>query len=90
MNNNTVRGRVTFSFSGETCDLDAVIDLDRCLGEPGATPDVQRLLAQTAGIDPYSYLHQALASHPIEFSDATGSLREAAVMGGSTGARTRR
>ncbi len=72
MNNNTVRGRVTFSFSGETCELDSVIDLDRCPGEPGATPDFHRLLAQAARIDPYSYLHRVLESHPIEFSDATG------------------
>ena len=72
MNNNTVRARVAFSFKGETYPLDSVIDLDRCLGEPGATPVFHRFLAQAAGIDPYSYLYEILESHPIEFSDATG------------------
>jgi len=72
MNNNTVRARVAFSFKGETYHLDSVIDLDRCLGEPGAPPVFHRFLAQAAGIDPYSYLYEVLESHPIEFSDATG------------------
>jgi hypothetical protein len=81
---------VTFSFKGETCELDAAIDLDCCLGEPGATPDVHPLLARAAGIDPDSYLHEGLESHEIELSDATGARHEAAVMGGSPGTRTRR
>ncbi len=72
MNNNTVRARLAFSFKGETYELDSVIDLDRCPGEPGAMPDFHRHLAQTAGIDPYSYLYEVLESHEIEFSDATG------------------
>jgi len=72
MNSNTVRARVAFSFKGETYELDSVIDLDRCLGEPGEAPNFHRLLAQTAGIDPYSYLYEVLESHEIEFSDATG------------------
>ena len=73
MANNTVRARVAFSFKGETYELDSVIDLDRCLGEPGAAPDFHRLLAQAAGIDPYSYLYEVLESHEIEFSDPTGA-----------------
>lgn len=72
MSNNTVRARASFSFKGETYDLDSVIDLDRCLGEPGAAPDFHRLLAKAAGIDTYSYLYEVLESHEIEFSDATG------------------
>jgi hypothetical protein len=36
MGTNTVRARVAFSFKGETYELDSVIDLGRCLGEPGA------------------------------------------------------
>jgi hypothetical protein len=72
MANNTVRARVAFSFKGETYELDSVIDLDRCLGEPGEAPDFHRLLAQAAGIDPYAYLYEVLESHEIEFSDATG------------------
>lgn len=73
MSNHTVRARVSFSFKGETYDLDSVIDLDRLLGEPGAAPDFHRVLAQAAGIDPHSYLYEVLESHEIEFSDATGA-----------------
>lgn len=72
MNINSVRAHLAFSFKGETHSLDSVIDLDRCLGEPGAAPDFHRLLAQAAGIDPYSYLYEVLESNEIEFSDATG------------------
>jgi len=72
MSNNTVRARASFSFKGETYDLDSVVDLDACLGEPGAAPDFHQLLARAAGIDPYSYLYEVLESHEIEFSDATG------------------
>ncbi len=72
MANNTVRARVAFSFKGETYELDSVIDLERCSGEPGVGPDFHRLLAQAAGIDPYSYLYEVLESHEIEFSEATG------------------
>jgi hypothetical protein len=73
MGTNTVRTRVAFSFKGETYELDSVIDLDRCLGEPGEAPDFHRLLAQAAGIDAYSYLYEVLESHEIEFSDPTGA-----------------
>lgn len=72
MTNNTVRARLTLSFKGETYELDSIIDLDKCLGEPGEAPDFHRLLAQTAGIDPYSYLYEVLEAHEIGFSDATG------------------
>ena len=72
MTSNTVRASLSFSFKGETYELDSVIDLDRCHGEPGAIPDFHRILAQKAGIDPYSYLYEVLESHEIAFSDATG------------------
>ncbi|MGA9163801.1 MAG: hypothetical protein WBZ31_05040, partial [Thiobacillus sp.] len=62
MNNNTVRARLSLSFKGETYEFDSVIDLDRCLGEPGEAPDFHQLLARAAGIDPYSYLHEVLES----------------------------
>lgn len=73
MSHNTIRARVSFSFRGEVCELDSVIDLDRCLGEPGAVPDFHRLLAEAAGIDPYAYQYEVLESHEIEFSEATGA-----------------
>jgi hypothetical protein len=72
MSNNTIRAHVALSFKGATYELASVIDLDRFCGEPGAAPDFHRLLAQAAGIDPYSYLYEVLESHEIAFSDATG------------------
>ena len=72
MTNNTVRARLTLSFKGETYELDSVIDLDGCHGEPGEAPNFHRLLAQATGIDPYSYLYEVLEAHEIGFSDATG------------------
>jgi hypothetical protein len=73
MSHNTVRARLSLSFKGESYDLDSVIDLDRCHGEPGEAPNFHQLLARAAGIDPYSYLYDALESHEIEFSEATGA-----------------
>ena len=73
MPTNTIRARLSISFKGETYNLDTVIDLDRSLGAPGEAPNFHRLLAQAAKIDPYSYLYEALESHDIEFSDATGA-----------------
>jgi hypothetical protein len=72
MNNNTIRARLAFSFKAETYQFDSTIDLDRCLGDAGEEPNFHRLLAREAGIDPYSYLHEALESYEIEFSDPTG------------------
>lgn len=72
MNSNTVRARLALSFKGETYELDAVIDLDACLGESGEAPDFHQRLAKAAGIDPYSYLYEVVEAHEIEFSDATG------------------
>lgn len=72
MSDNTVRARLECSFKGEAHDLDSRIDLDNCGAEPGEIPDFHRLLAQAAGIDTYSYLYEALESHDIEFSEATG------------------
>lgn len=81
MSSNTVRARVAFSFKGETYELDSVIDLDRCLGDPDAVPDFHRLLAKEAGIDPYSYLYEVLESHEIGFFDATGVAARSCVDG---------
>ena len=72
MSNNTIRGRMTFSFKGETHELDTVIDLDACVADTGEVPDFHQILARAAGIDSYSYLYEVLESHDIEFSDATG------------------
>lgn len=72
MNSNTIRARLSFSFKGETHDLDSIIDLDGCPGEPGAMPDFHQCLARANGIDPYSYLYEVMETHEIVFSDATG------------------
>lgn len=72
MSNNSIRARLAVSFKGETHQLDTVIDLDPCLGEPGQAPDFHRLLARAAGIDPYSYLYEVLESEEITFSEPTG------------------
>ncbi len=68
----SVRARLAFSFRGETHDLDARIDLDRCAAEDGESFDFHRLLARQAGIDPYSYLYEVLESHDIDFSEPAG------------------
>ena len=77
MNNNTIRARLAVSFKGETHDLDTVIDLDPCLGEPGQAPDFHRLLARAAGIDTYSYLYEVMESEEITFSEPTGLAAQA-------------
>jgi hypothetical protein len=73
MPTNTIRARLSISFKGETYNLDSVIDLDRRLGAHGEAPNFHLLLAQAAGIDTYSYLYEALETHEIEFTDATGA-----------------
>lgn len=72
MSSNTLRARLAFSFKGETRELDTTLDLDHCVVEAGEAPNFHLLLAKAAGIDPYSYLYDAMESHEIEFSGATG------------------
>jgi len=72
MNNNALRVQVEFSFKGETYILDQVIDLEQVSHEEDGSPDVHRLLARKAGIDPISYLYEVLESHDLYFSAATG------------------
>jgi hypothetical protein len=72
MSSNTIRARMDFSFKAESYELDASIDLDRCLGDSDEAPNFHLLLAKSAGIDTYSYLYEVLESHDIVFSEATG------------------
>lgn len=72
MTPNTLRARLSFSFKGDSYDLDSTIDLDHHPTEADAAPNFHLLLAKAAGIDPYSYLYEVLESHEIEFSEATG------------------
>lgn len=77
MTPNSLRIRASFSFKGEAFALDTVIDLDRSHSEAGETPNFHLLLARACGIDPYSYLYEALESHDLEFFQATGAAAEA-------------
>ena len=72
MSSNRLRARLVFSFKGETHELDSVIDLDAYPCDPEHAPDFHLLLARAGAIDPYSYLYEAMASHEIAFSEATG------------------
>jgi hypothetical protein len=72
MTPSTIRAQLSFSFKAETYELEAVIDLDRCLADSSTEPDFHHLLARANGIDPYSYLYEALESYALEFSDPTG------------------
>ncbi|OYY92686.1 MAG: hypothetical protein B7Y41_14880 [Hydrogenophilales bacterium 28-61-23] len=72
MNHNTLRARLVVSFKAETHELESIVDLDRCLADAGEEPNFHLLLAKAGGIDPYSYLYEALEAHDIEFSDPTG------------------
>ncbi|MCP5276806.1 MAG: hypothetical protein H6935_00385 [Thiobacillus sp.] len=72
MSTNTIRACLEVSFKGETLTLETHVDLDKCPGEPGQPPDFHRMLARAAGVDPYSYLYEALESEDIAFSEPTG------------------
>lgn len=70
MSSNTIHARVAFSFKAESYELESTIDLDRHLGEDA--PNFHLILAKAGGIDPYSYLFEALESYEIEFSEPAG------------------
>jgi hypothetical protein len=72
MTPSTLRAHLAFSFKAETYELEAVIDLERCLADSSEEPDFHQLLARASGIDPYSYLYEVLESYPPEFADPTG------------------
>ncbi len=69
---NSIRARMEFSFKGEIHALETIIDLDACAVAPGEMPDFHRLLAKSQGIDPISYLYEALETYDIEFDAPTG------------------
>jgi hypothetical protein len=69
---NTIDATVEFSFKGETYQLTSTLDLDAILPADGASPDVHFILAREHDIDTYSYLYDAMESHPVQYSNATG------------------
>ncbi len=72
MNTATVRVSLELSFKGETRQLEATLDLGRQVNEGGEAPNFHQMLARASGIDPYSYLYEALESYELEFSEPTG------------------
>lgn len=72
MSSNTVRASLEFSFKGVDYLLEATLDLGRYVTEAGGMPNFHLLLARESGIDPYSYLYEALESYDILFSEPTG------------------
>jgi len=74
---NSVRVRASVSFKGETQQLETILDLDRIGCEPGEIPNFHQHLASACGIDPYSYLYEAIESHDLDFSDPTGAAVQA-------------
>ena len=74
---NSVCVRASVSFKGESRQFETVLDLDRIGCEPGEMPNFHQHLASACGIDPYSYLYEALESHDLDFSDPTGAAVQA-------------
>jgi hypothetical protein len=72
MSSNTVRASLEFSFRGEDYQLATTLDLARHVTAAGDAPNFHLLLARESGIDPYSYLYEALESYDILFSEPTG------------------
>lgn len=72
MSTDTVRASLEFSFKGEDHQLEATLDLGRHVTEAGNAPNFHLLLAKKGGVDPYSYLYEALESYDIVFSEPTG------------------
>lgn len=68
---NSIRVSTTFSFKGETFSPSLVLDLDR-LGSDEEIPPYHDLLAQSAGIDTYSYAFEVMQMAEVTFSEATG------------------
>jgi hypothetical protein len=69
-----IRAEAMLSFQGETRRLSALVDLDRYADD--RPPDFHALLARAAGMDPDSYLYEALETQEIAFSDPSGLAAE--------------
>ena len=78
---NTIDATVDYSFKGETYHLISTIDLDAATQSDGQLPNLHLLLAREHGLDTYSYQYDAMESHPIIFSNATGLAMECLVDG---------
>lgn len=70
--NNHITARVIFSFQGALHAPAADIDLDAMMAGSSDIPDIHALIAQTNGIDTYSYLYEVMLDHEIEYDNATG------------------
>lgn len=81
MTTSTLHARLTFSFKGETHELESTFDLDNCQTVDGEAPNFHQMLARLGGVDPYSYLYEVMESHDIVFSNATGGAARCCVDG---------
>ena len=66
----SIDATVNFSFKGETYNLTTTIDLDNVMQGDGHVPNIHLLLARQNDIDTYSYLYEAMESHPVRYSNA--------------------
>ncbi len=69
---NRVRVSATFSFRGETHHPELILDLDEISPENLTPEALYPLLAQSNGIDPYSYEYEVLEVTPLEFDQPEG------------------
>ncbi|MBE0440148.1 MAG: hypothetical protein IBX57_10410 [Gammaproteobacteria bacterium] len=70
---NKITASVEFYFKGKAFTPSTELDLDKVMHSYGTLPDLHQLLAQTSGIDSYSYEFEMLIAEPIQFSQPQGS-----------------
>jgi len=69
---NSIDAGIQFSFKGVAYNLSTMIDLDLVMQSKGQVPDIHWLLATQHNIDTYSYQYDAMESHPVRCSNASG------------------
>lgn len=72
---NSFAAKIEFSFQGEDYTYASEIDLDRLLRLHDELPSLHVLLANSHGIDTYSYLYEVMQEADIEISDPQGFAR---------------
>lgn len=63
---------VEFYFKGKAYTPSVELELNSVMQAYGKLPDLHQLLAQTSGIDSYSYEFEMLIAEPIQFSNPQG------------------
>jgi len=72
MSPNSVIATVEFYFQGERFAPSMTIDLDACMRGEISLAELYPVLAESNGIDTYSYMYEVMESESIRFSEATG------------------